>query len=254
MTITRFLGRQARLHNALIPSAHQVCCASLQLPIPAAKTWLTGLPPSLGMMLNDSLGDCTVAAVYHAIQLWTFNTTGQTLTEPDPCVLQLYEEACGYRGTPDTDNGGIEQNVLSYLLNTGAPLLNNQRHKIAAFVEIDPRNIQDVKRAIAEGGVVYLGIQIPEAWCQMPVGSDWTDASGPIAGGHAIVGGGYDDDWIYIVSWGSIWRMSWGAFAQVCDEAYLIADPFWLTSKGLTPFGMSLSALETSMQGIRLAA
>jgi hypothetical protein len=206
-------------------------------------------------MLNDQLGDCTCAAIYHAIQVWSFNTTGTTLTEPDSCVLDLYEAVGHYvPGDPDTDNGAVEQEVLAYILNTGAPLPNGQRHRIAAYVEIDPRNTDDVRRAIAESGVAYLGIQIPESWCSLPVGEDFTDTSGPIGGGHAIIAAGYDADWLYVVSWGSIWRMSWEAFAKVTDEVYMLADPFWLTTKGFTPFGQNLQGLEASMQGLKLAA
>lgn len=250
----RRLGCLPRTHNPLVPHLRAMRAIE-QPPIPAALNWLDSMPPGLGMMLNDTLGDCACAAVYHAIQVWTFHVAGSALTEPDAMVEKLYEEACGYvPGDPSTDQGGVEQSVLNYLTTTGAPMSDGTRQKLGAFVEIDHRQTDSVKRAVAEGGAIYLGIQIPEAWCSAPVGSDWTDASGPIAGGHAIIAAGYDADWLYVVSWGSVWRMSWAAFATVCDEAYFLADPLFINAKGLTPFGMSLADLEASMQPLRMAA
>ncbi len=64
-------------------------------PPPAAVDYTKGMPTDLGMMLNDSLGDCTCAAYYHARQVWTFNT-GKMVTEPDGDVEDLYVKACGY--------------------------------------------------------------------------------------------------------------------------------------------------------------
>lgn len=254
----RFLGRLRRAHNPAIPSAHQVRRAVRERPIPPALNWLASMPAGLGAMLNDQLGDCTCAAIYHALQVWTFHTAGSMLTEPDVYVQKLYELACGYvPGNPTTDQGGVEQSVLGYCMRQGIPIApggSSDLNKLAAFVEIDPRQVGDVKRAVAEGGVVYLGINIPEAWCSMAVGQDWANASGPIAGGHAIIGAGYDAEWLYVVSWGSIWRMSWTAFAAVCDEAYFLADPLWINEKGTTPFGMTLADLEASMRAQKIAA
>ena len=102
------------------------------------------MPKNLGMMLNDTLGDCTCAAFYHAIQVWTFNATkGKSIeTEPDSDVEKLYELACGYKPAQGGEGpGGNEQHVLKYLLTKGAPMGPNGQttHKIDAFVEVDPR-------------------------------------------------------------------------------------------------------------------
>ena len=60
--------------------------------------------------------------------------------------------------------GGNEQHVLKYLLTRGAPMGPNGRtvHKIDAFVEVDPRHIDDVKRAINNCGVAYIGFNVPQ--------------------------------------------------------------------------------------------
>jgi hypothetical protein len=231
-----------------------------QAPLPAALSWLHGIPADLGMMLNGPtpgdptalvLGDCTCAALAHARQVWTHAATGQMATLTDEYVLELYEEGCGYVvGNPDTDQGGNEQQLLTYCQKTGIPTPAGT-DKILGFVELDVSNIDDIKRAIAEGGVVYLGINIPEAWCQAPIGSTWDVTDSPSAGGHAIVGAAYDADTLSVVSWGNVWPVTWPAFSQVCDEAYLIADKAWINARGVTPFNMSLDALEASMSDLK---
>jgi len=61
-------------------------------PPPATADWTKGIA-SWGMMLNDTLGDCTIAGVAHAVQVWTANA-GTEVTVPDPtgdtCVVARY--------------------------------------------------------------------------------------------------------------------------------------------------------------------
>ena len=53
-------------------------------PPPPAVDWTEGIA-SWGMMLNDTLGDCTIAGCGHAVQVWTANT-GSEATVPDPTI------------------------------------------------------------------------------------------------------------------------------------------------------------------------
>ena len=231
-----------------------------QAPLPSALSWLHGMPAELGIMLNGptpgdpaalQLGDCTVAGLTHARQVWTHAATGQMVTLPDDYVLKLYEEGCGYvLGNESTDQGGNEQQLLAFCQQTGIPTPTGP-DRLLGFVELDVSNTEDIKRAIAEGGVVYLGINIPEAWCEAPVGSTWDVTDSPSEGGHCIIGAAYDADVILVVSWGTTWPVTWPAFSQVCDEAYLLADRTWIEATGKTPFGMSLADLDAAMQNLK---
>ena len=219
-------------------------------PIPSQVNYALGLPDNLGAMLNDELGDCTCAAYYHARQLWTACSEENEITEPDSNVLQMYKEACGYTEVnPLTDQGGVEQDVLSYLLNTGAPVGNGQRDKILAFVEIDPRQIQDIKRAIYECGVSYIGVNLPNS----AMSGDIWDIGGDetIAGGHAVILTGYDDNGFNLISWGKKFYMTNAFMQKFLDEAYAIFDQTWITMKGTTPLGLTVSETEAAMQGFR---
>src|SRR5271170_6637603 len=184
----RKLGRKPRTFNPKIPHMSAML-AAMTLPAPPASVdWTHGLT-SFGMMLNDTLGDCTCAAVYHARQIWTANA-GTEITEADSCVLALYEAVGGYNpSNPNSDNGANEQDVLTYLLNTGAPIANNLRDKIVAFVEVDPRNIDDVKRTINDCGVAYIGFNVPSSLMSMDIAPLWEVDPNNMGfdGGHAII-------------------------------------------------------------------
>jgi hypothetical protein len=225
-------------------------------PILSSVHYASGMPTDFGMMLNDNLSCCTCAAYYHARQVWTFNSTKTEDTLPDGEVLALYEAACGYRpDQPITDEGGVEQDVLTYLLNSGAPLAGGQVDKILAFVEVDPRNVGDVKRTIFDCGVAYIGFNVPESIVP-PKGDTpavWVVDPQHSAnqGGHAVVLCGYDGDGADVISWGRQYKMTWEFFRTFTDEVYAIADRSWVEASGSCPAGLSLHDLEMQMQAFR---
>jgi hypothetical protein len=255
---THKLGRRRRTYDPRVPHMSAVLAGLCLSPPPASCDWTRGMPDNLGTMLNDTLGDCTCAAVYHAIQVWSFNAVGTIDTEPDDDVEQLYILACGYDPAAGGEGpGGVEQNVLGYLLNTGAPTgpAGRSRHKIAGFVEIDPRNTGDVKRAINDCGIVYIGFNVPQNILPQggvpPAVWDVDPSNPPSVGGHAVVLPGYDANGVKVISWGHYYTMTWDFFARYVDEAYAIADPTWIETKGTSPGGLSLAEIEQQMQAIR---
>jgi hypothetical protein len=215
------------------------------------------MPANFGAMLNNQLNDCTCAAYYHARQVWSFNAERKELTEPDKDVEQLYIETCGYDPKAGGEGpGGNEQVVLTYLLNTGAPIgpSSSARDRILGFVEVDPRNLDDVKRTIADCGVAYIGFNLPQNI--VPAGgmppATWTvDPSAPIVGGHAVVLPGYDSSGLTVISWGSLYKMTWQFFSTYVDEVYAIADQAWVNAKGATPGGLTVAQLEAQMEALK---
>lgn len=228
-------------------------------PPPASVDWTAALPPNLGMMGNDSLGDCTCAAIYHAIQVWTANANPPIDTEPDAQAVALYSAACGYvAGQPNTDQGGDEQSVLTYYMLNGAPLANGQRQRLTAFVELDVNNLADVKTAIADCGLVYIGFDVPDYIMGQPTSVVWDvrpSSDFKVVGGHAIILAGYDDATQRFkgVSWGSIYELTYGFFTAQTDETYALADPDWIQTTGKTPGGLLMPDLETQMAALRQA-
>jgi hypothetical protein len=252
------LGRLQRTYDARVPHLSALIAGQTLAPPPPSADYTKGMPTNLGMMLNDRLGDCTCAAVYHAIQVWTYNSTKKIETEPDSDVEKLYILACGYNPRiPGEGPGGNEQHVLTYLLKKGAPvgLDGAARHKITAFVEVDPRNVDDVKRTIVDCGLAYIGFNVPQSI--VPQGAvppsvwDYDPQNAQIVGGHAVILAGYTDQGAKVISWGQYYTMTWQFFAHFVDEVYAIADGEWIDSTGKTPGGLTLEELETQMQALQ---
>jgi len=253
------LGRKARRYDSRIPHLSALLAGQKLTPVPAPTDWSKGMPANLGMALNSTLGDCTAAGWCHQKQIWTFNT-GAMVTVPDPDIEDLYEATGGYvPGDPSTDNGAVEQDVLSYLLKTGLT-----GDKLTAYFEVDTRNADDVKRTIAWCGGSYIGFEVPAFVMNLTTaGSVWdlpgssgvpADADTSIEGGHCVVIAGFDDSWLTLISWGALYRMSWAFWAEYVDEAYGLVDTDWVKATGTTPANMTLAELEAQMQAIRQSA
>jgi hypothetical protein len=257
-TMSLKLGRLARSNNTKIPMLHTLLEGKALEPVKPAVDYTKGMPNDLGVMMNDTLGDCTCAAFYHAIQVWSFNAEKKIDTEPDVDVLNLYEQACGYKPKQGGEGpGGNEQHVLTYILNEGAPYgpKGQQRHKITSFVEVDVKNIDNIKRTIADCGVAYIGFDVPQYIMppDAPPLSIWdVDPKGDnsIIGGHAVVLAGYDAHGARVISWGKYYTMTWAFFAKFVDEAYAITDPDWSKVK-TTPGGLTLDELGTAMKPLK---
>lgn len=258
------LGRLPRRFDARVPHLNALRAMGLAptdtvAPPPASVDWTAALPPNLGMMGNQNLGDCTCAAIYHAIQVWTANANPPIDTEPDAQAVALYSAACGYvAGQPNTDQGGDEQSVLTYYMLNGAPLANGQRQRLTAFVELDVNNLADVKTAIADCGLVYIGFDVPDYIMGQPTSVVWDvrpSSDFKVVGGHAIILAGYDDATQRFkgVSWGSIYELTYGFFTAQTDETYALADPDWIQTTGKTPGGLLMPDLETQMAALRQA-
>lgn len=251
------LGRLHRTYNPRIPHLSALLAGKTLLPPPPSVDYTKGMPGNLGMMLNDRLGDCTCAAIYHALQVWSFNARKSIETAPDSDVEKLYILACGYNPRVGGEGpGGNEQHVLTYLLKTGAPTGPNGQsvQKIAAFVEVDPRNTDDVKRTINDCGVAYIGFNVPQyivpANASPPAVWDVENTNTNIVGGHAVVLAGYNAAGARVISWGQYYTMTWAFFAKYVDETYAIADRTWIEAGGKTPGGLTLAELEVQMQAL----
>lgn len=252
------LGRLARTHDPRIPHMSAFFARRQPIQLPAAQDWTAGMPAELGLMLNDRLGDCTCAAFYHALQVWSFNATATLETQPDEVVEQLYVRACGYNpGEAGQGPGGNVQQVLTYVLKQGAPVnpTPDGVNRIHAFLEVDPRHTDDVKRTIMECGVAYVGFSVPDWLIPQPPARppalwDVRSASDPTVGEHAAIAAGYSEDGLRVISWGHYYTMTWRFLAQYADEMYAIASTAWIEKTGKTPGGLSLEELTEQMKAL----
>ena len=263
--MTPKLGRLPRSYDPAIPhlSALRMLACREHVTNPAPN-WFTHIKDlnGFGQMLNNEYGCCVEAGSYHAIQVLSsvMNTDGLEITEPDACVLKAYEEVTGFDpANPSSDQGTDMQTYLKHWLNTGIPTgpTAETRHKCDAFVEIDPRNHGDIKEVIAGAGFVYLGFNVPNylmAEGDVPQVWDYPSAGdGTIVGGHCVIAARADDSGVWVVSWGSVYHMTWAFWDRFTDEAYAIIDPDWANLQG-TPLGIPLHVLIAQMRGLAAPA
>ena len=141
------------------------------------------------------------------------------------------------------------------MLNHGAPTGQRRRNQILAYIEVDPRQVDDVKRAINDCGLVYVGFHVPKDLGpqnpHLPKVWEVDPRNREIIGSHAVVLPGYDGDTLDVISWGRFYKMTWAFFGKYVDEVYAIADPAWIASTGITPGGLTLQELEIQMQALR---
>jgi hypothetical protein len=237
------LGRKAVVRDSrTFKLAKYLNKAVLPTP-PVSVDWTKGTQ-SWGMMLNDQLGDCTIAGAAHAIQVWT-QANESMVTLPDSVIESFYETWDGYRpNDPDSDQGGIELNVLKQWRNGGM-----DGHKLDAFADADVQDINEVKLAIYLFGGLYIGFDVPNNMDETP-GAIWDIAgAGPISGGHCVHVAGYDTNYVYVISWGSVYKMTWAFWLKYVDEAHTLLSFDWIKNS-VSPNGFAQAVLEQDLSAI----
>ena len=237
------LGRKAIRTDTRTLRLAKYLTASLP-PAPPAKDWTKGIA-SWGMMHNDTLGDCTIAAAAHAVQIWSANTASE-VTVPDTQVLHYYEKWDGYKpGQPNTDQGGVELNVLTRWQKEGF-----YKHQLLAFADPAHANLDQIRQAINLFGGVYIGMSLPitaqkqAVWDVVPNGGD--NAKPGSWGGHAVFVPKYDANGFTCITWGELKTMTSAFWSEYVDEAHALLSHDWLASKG-APSGFNLAELKTDL-------
>lgn len=243
------LGRKAVISDSRTLKVSTYMGATLPAA-PADIHWAEG-QAQWGMMLNDTLGDCTIAGVGHAIELWS-HAIGKEVTIPDSDVLAMYEKWDGYKPSdPSTDQGGIELNVLNQWKNEGF-----FGHKLDAFATVNIHNVPEARSSLYLFGGLYLGIALPlsaqnqEVWDV--VQDDGTGNTEPGSwGGHCVFGSGYDQTGFYCITWGAIKKMTTAFWLKYVDEAYALLGQDFINAKGVDPQGFNLDQLKADLTLIK---
>lgn len=240
----RKLGKRAAKFNPYtLRLAHYL--DTTYVPPPFADNCPHGFT-AWGMMLNDTLGDCTIAGCGHALQVFSGGTT-----LADSVIEQYYEQWCGYvAGDPSTDNGGDEVDVLN----------DWKQHKFSGHVldgyaDPQPQVWAHVAQSIAQFGGVYIGLQLPNsALTQNEKGEIWdvVKHDGGIAGGHAVFCPAYHTEdptdsgatTITCITWGMKQKMTIAFWDKYCDESHTLLAAAW------QPSGVNLAALRADLASI----
>lgn len=219
---------------------------ALPLP-PASEDWESRVP-RWPMMANDTIGDCTTAAAGHMIEQWT-TYAGRAVTPTDKSVIAAYTAVSGYNPrTGDNDNGAVELDVLNFWRHQGIA-----KHKIMAYVALEPKNHTQVMDAVLLFGNCYIGLALPQSaqtqpvWSVPPGGPTGAGAPGSW-GGHAVPIVAYDERGLTCVTWGALKRMTWTFWDAYCDEAYAVLSKDWVDqSNNVAPNRFDLDTLQEDL-------
>lgn len=216
--------------------------------IPKERDWTTKCKYHFGMMQNNKIGNCSVAAFAHFIQVATSNS-GTEIIFPDSSIIATYSAITGYTlGKPDTDNGAVLLDALSYLRHTGI-----DGHKIYAYASIDFHNPCEVKAAAELFGGVYVGFDLPKSAQRQKI---WTKSSGRNGkpgtwGGHCVSIPAFTSSKYTCITWGEKKELTQSFFDEYVDEAYAILTTDWLNEQGHNPHGFSLVELQADLQLVK---
>jgi hypothetical protein len=188
----------------------------VQGKLPAAPERFAAPCIDTRMFDNDTLGDCTIAGVAHAITAWNAETHESDAIPTDREVRDAY-----FALTGGTDSGCVEATVLRKWQCEGL-----FGHKLAAYAPVPPQNIGAVHQAIAFYGAAYLGVALPESAQEQFPSREWTVVPGsPIEGGHCILAVGYDAYAVHCRTWGGTVAVSYPWFAKYTTEAWACIAP-----------------------------
>ena len=122
--------------------------------------------------------------------------------------------------------GDSVRQALKYRQNTGLIDAAGKRHKIGAYLALEPGNVDHLLEALYLFGVVGIGMQFPaSAMDQFDAGKPWSVVAGTqIDGGHYVpfVAKRANFD---CVTWGRLQQMTAQFYTKYCDEAWAILSP-----------------------------
>jgi hypothetical protein len=163
---------------------------------------------------NDTLGDCTIAALAHAVTTYR-GLIGTEKIMRKSSVVKLYRHLTGGQ-----DTGLNELDVLNYWRKH-----QEAGDKILAYVSVDPKNHTHVQQAIQLFGGIYLGFQVQENCIEdFNAHKAWTPGT-LTHEGHAVFAVGYDQNEVTVLTWGNTQQATWAWWDECVDEAYAILPP-----------------------------
>lgn len=186
---------------------------------------------------NDTLGDCTIAALAHAVTAFR-GLIGKEKIWSKQSVVKLYLHLSG-----GIDSGLNELDVLNYWQSHPA-----SGDKILAFVSIDVKNHTHVRQAIELFGGVYLGFQVQENCIQeFDARQPWVP--GPLTReGHAVFAVAYDATGLTVLTWGNTQKATWSWLDECVDEAYAILPPE--AKKSDFAAGLNFAQLQADLEAV----
>lgn len=209
---------------------------SVPLPSHVDLSELVYMPPVYDQgELGSCVANATAAAMVYEHGKQKANRGDSTFYDRARTMsrLFLYYEARALENDTDQDAGCMIRDAMKVAYNLGAPVetswpydiskfadkpphrsyLSARNHLITGYRAVSPQDIYGIKKALADGYTVVIGVSVFESFYQgdqtglIPLPS----TNEPFLGGHAILLVGYDDatnTFKFRNSWGASWGHS----------------------------------------------
>lgn len=196
-------------------------------------------------------GDCVFAGGDHETMLWNAEA-GNPVQITGLETIQDYSAVTGYViGDDSTDQGTEIRDALKYRYNTGLLDHAGNRHKIGAYLALEPGNLSNLYTALWLFGTVEIGLNFPSsAMDQFDAGKSWSVVRHSSSlGGHdvCLVGKG---SYLYCVTWGRLQAMTVSFFQHYCDEMWAILSPEFLVGGKKSLEGFDLATLQADLTAL----
>ncbi len=196
-------------------------------------------------------GDCVFACGAHTTRE-SAKLGGHTLTITGKESIADYSAVTGYVVDDDnTDQGTNMRDAMKYRAKTGLVDAHGSRHKIGAYVSINPNDWVELFQACYLFSAVEIGFQFQAAQYDQFDSGTWDyDPSSQIEGGHAIPAFGRNHNRAGVVSWAKHLWITQAFYEQLNDETWAIVYPEELKN-GVNERGFDLSHLNAALAALR---
>jgi hypothetical protein len=133
--------------------------------------------------------------------------------------------------------------------------MGGQKRKIGGYVSIDWSNPKLVKAAFWAFGPLTVVFNVPADWVQnASEGAVWDLTNSGFVGGHDVSMVGYDNDYVYLSTWGVVVKMTWRAFVvrNYLTECYALLSDLWYGKDGVNQAtGIDVAGLKKALEDIK---
>lgn len=236
----------------ILPNQPVLTNTRMMAKLPPARLIRDHVNPAPLMLGNDTVGDCVSAGIGNALR--AISALGGYQTDvTDDNALMFYEESAGYRGTPETDNGAVETEVLSYALRHGYPTESGTYYPLWGSTDTSRSSISLLMASL---GVAYLGVLLAQSDINQimskpgsiltPDNAEYGDTT--LSKGHCLIAWSYtgltDNDTVYLLTWGGIQGVTWAWLDSRIMEAHGLLFPQLTAPTGLYPTGDDLAEIK----------
>ena len=205
------------------------------------------------MLANDRFGCCVWAGAAHETRLWNYEG-GKPTFFSEHAVLSDYAAVTGFSPTkPDSDQGTDMALAAAYRRRVGVLDGHGQRHQIAAYLALTPGNVEQHLEAAWLFGAIGIGLEMPsDAEALFDAGKPWDVTGSAVEGGHYVPLVGCRDNYLLVVTWGRVQRVTPRFLAKYNDESLAYLSNEAMTA-GKSPEGFAMAALQSDLQTVGAA-